>query len=204
MSPVATLVERKTRFLMLIGLPRGDHQADAVAHALTTAITTCPVNLQSADLGSGPRDGPASAVHRSDRSAGLFLRSEVAVATRQQREHQRPAAPVPAPTPRLPDTPASLEVEDFHSRADGCAHYAVGSVAAQDVGGQCGLVLAGEPVGEVHPGAALPVLCDFGYLDVAAGAEAVSMTQWAEVVRAAETVTLAEVSARADFPALVG
>ena len=31
----------------------------------------------------------ASAVHRPDRSAGLLLRSEIAVAARQQREHQR-------------------------------------------------------------------------------------------------------------------
>lgn len=36
------------------------------------------------------------------------------------------------------------------------------------------------------------------------GAEAVSMTQRAEVVRAAETVTRADVSARADFPAVAG
>ena len=42
MSPVATLVERKTRFLLLVGLPRGDHQADAVADALAAAITTLP------------------------------------------------------------------------------------------------------------------------------------------------------------------
>jgi len=35
MSPVATLVERKTRFLMLVALPGGDHKADAVADALT-------------------------------------------------------------------------------------------------------------------------------------------------------------------------
>ena len=45
MSPVATLVERKTRFLMLVGLPRGDHQADAVADALAAAITTLPQQL---------------------------------------------------------------------------------------------------------------------------------------------------------------
>jgi IS30 family transposase len=42
MSPVATLVERSTRFLMLVALPGGDHKADAVADALTAAIATCP------------------------------------------------------------------------------------------------------------------------------------------------------------------
>ncbi|QWZ10063.1 IS30 family transposase [Nocardioides panacis] len=54
MSPVATLVERKTRFLMLIGLPRGDHRADAVADALAAAITTLPTQLAKSltwDLG---------------------------------------------------------------------------------------------------------------------------------------------------------
>ena len=54
MSPVATLVERKTRFLMLVGLPRGDHQADTVADALAAAITTLPAQLAKSltwDLG---------------------------------------------------------------------------------------------------------------------------------------------------------
>ncbi|WP_426567180.1 IS30 family transposase [Angustibacter sp. McL0619] len=54
MSPVATLVERKTRFLMLVGLPRGDHRADAVADALAAAITTLPAQLAKSltwDLG---------------------------------------------------------------------------------------------------------------------------------------------------------
>jgi IS30 family transposase len=45
MSPVATLVERGSRFLMLVALPRGDHQAEAVADALTAAITTLPKQL---------------------------------------------------------------------------------------------------------------------------------------------------------------
>ncbi len=54
MSPVATLVESKTRFLMLVGLPRGNHQADALADALAAAITTLPSQLAKSltwDLG---------------------------------------------------------------------------------------------------------------------------------------------------------
>jgi IS30 family transposase len=54
MSPVATLVERSTRFLMLVGLPGGNHQADAVADALAAAITTLPGQLAKSltwDLG---------------------------------------------------------------------------------------------------------------------------------------------------------
>jgi transposase, IS30 family len=45
MSPIATLVERSTRFLILVRLPRGNHQADVVADALAAAITTLPKQL---------------------------------------------------------------------------------------------------------------------------------------------------------------
>ena len=45
MSPVATLVERATRFVMLVELPGGQHQADVVADALAAKITTLPAAL---------------------------------------------------------------------------------------------------------------------------------------------------------------
>lgn len=45
MSPVATLVERSTRFLMLVALPDGNHKADAVADALARAVITLPTQL---------------------------------------------------------------------------------------------------------------------------------------------------------------
>lgn len=45
MSPLATLMERSTRYLMLVALPRGDRQADAVADALGAAITRLPKQL---------------------------------------------------------------------------------------------------------------------------------------------------------------
>jgi len=44
MSPVATLVERSTRFVMLVALPNG-HKADLVADALAAKITTLPAAL---------------------------------------------------------------------------------------------------------------------------------------------------------------
>jgi IS30 family transposase len=44
MSPVATLVERSTRFLMLVALPEG-HRAELVADALAAKITTLPAAL---------------------------------------------------------------------------------------------------------------------------------------------------------------
>jgi IS30 family transposase len=44
MSPMATLVERSTRFVMLVALPQG-HKADLVADALAAKITTLPAAL---------------------------------------------------------------------------------------------------------------------------------------------------------------
>jgi IS30 family transposase len=44
MTPVATLVERSTRFLMLVALPHG-HRAELVADALAAKITTLPAAL---------------------------------------------------------------------------------------------------------------------------------------------------------------
>jgi IS30 family transposase len=44
-STVATLVERKSRFVMLVGLP-GGHTADVVADALADAITSLPSQLR--------------------------------------------------------------------------------------------------------------------------------------------------------------
>jgi transposase InsO family protein len=44
-STVATLVERKSRFVMLVGLP-GGHTADVVADALADAITGLPSQLR--------------------------------------------------------------------------------------------------------------------------------------------------------------
>jgi len=44
MSPVATLVERSTRFVMLVALPDG-HKADLVADALAAKIATFPEAL---------------------------------------------------------------------------------------------------------------------------------------------------------------
>jgi IS30 family transposase len=45
MRAIATLVERKTRFVMLIGLPNG-HAADVVADALATKIVELPEQLR--------------------------------------------------------------------------------------------------------------------------------------------------------------
>ena len=64
MSPVATLVERSTRYLMLVALPGGDHKADAVADALAAAVTTLPTQLaRSLTWDQGHEMAAAPAVH---------------------------------------------------------------------------------------------------------------------------------------------
>src|SRR5262249_6303825 len=55
-----------------------------------------------ADLGPGPRDGPTRSLQCRDRDDRLLLRSEIAVAARQQRKHQWAAAPVPATPAEFP------------------------------------------------------------------------------------------------------
>ena len=103
MSPVATLVERSTRFVMLVALPDG-HKADLVADALAAKITTLPAALTRTLTWD---QGHEMAEHvRFTEATGIevyFCDPKSPVAARQQREHQRPAAPVPAPHPRLPD-----------------------------------------------------------------------------------------------------
>ena len=103
MSPVATLVERSTRFVMLVALP-GGHKADLVADALAAKITTLPAALTRTLTWD---QGHEMAEHvRFTEATGVevyFCDPKSPVAARQQREHQRTAAPVPAPHPRLPD-----------------------------------------------------------------------------------------------------
>ena len=93
-STVATLVERKSRFVMLVGLP-GGHTAGVVADALADAITSLPSPAAPVHhLGPGQGDGRTRPLQRGDGGAGLLLRSPQPLAAWQQREHQRAAAPV--------------------------------------------------------------------------------------------------------------
>ena len=110
-SAVGTLVERTSRFTMLLHLPRMDghgdqprahngpalagHGAEAVRDAIASSIATlarpaAPV----ADLGPRRGDGPARAAADRDWPGDLLLRPAQPLAARHQREHQRPAAPV--------------------------------------------------------------------------------------------------------------
>ena len=75
---IATLVERHSRFTMLVKLPRKD--TTTVVATLAKHIRKLPEELRRS--------------HGSHQRAGLLLRSTQSLAARQQREHQRPAATV--------------------------------------------------------------------------------------------------------------
>ena len=87
-SAIGTLVERSTRFVLLLHLP-GNHTADTVATAMIDAMRELPEHLRRSitwDRGSEMahwRRHPPTA-----RRAGLLLQPAFAVATRQQRKHQ--------------------------------------------------------------------------------------------------------------------
>ena len=110
-SAIGTVVERSSRYTLLVHLPRlegygtiapvkngpalGGYGAIAMKDALTTTMTTMPAELLAvADL--GPRQGAVRArpVQGRHRHRRLLRRPALALAARHEREHQRPAAPV--------------------------------------------------------------------------------------------------------------
>ena len=110
-SAIGTLVERTTRFTMLLHLPRMEgygvesrvkngpalagHGAAAVRDAVAATITTLPEQLRrTLTMGPRQRDGPARRADDRHRCPGLLRRPAQPLATRHQREHQRLAATV--------------------------------------------------------------------------------------------------------------
>ncbi len=109
-TAIGTLVERSTRFTMLLHLPPMPGQggprvkngpplagrgAEAVRDAITAQIVTLPEQTASlAHLGSRIRDDTTRTAHHRQRPVGVFLRPSEPVAARNEREHQRPAPPV--------------------------------------------------------------------------------------------------------------
>ena len=91
-SAIGTLVERTTRFLILLAFPDGVATTDAVRQAITDAFEAAGGAQTDADLGSRQRACLPPADHRRDRHERVLLRRALAVAARQQREHERAAA----------------------------------------------------------------------------------------------------------------
>ena len=110
-SAIGTLVERTTRFTMLIHLPREEgyrpqahakngpalagYGAVTMKDALAATMTTLPEQLRrSLTWDRGKELSAARSVQGRDRHPGLLRRPAQSVAARQQREHQRAAAPI--------------------------------------------------------------------------------------------------------------
>jgi IS30 family transposase len=93
-SAIGTLVERATRYVMLVHLPVG-RTAEAVRDQLVATMNTLPAHLRgSPDRGSRRGDGRSPVLQHGHRHARLLLRPGQSLAAGQQREHQRAAAPV--------------------------------------------------------------------------------------------------------------
>ena len=88
-SAIGTLVERTTRFLVLLPFSDGIATTDGVRRAHERAGKPAAAAAAHADLGSrqGARDAPAD--HGVDRHRRVLLRRAFAVAARKQREHER-------------------------------------------------------------------------------------------------------------------
>ena len=110
-SAIGTLVERTTRFTMLLHLPRmhgygieprvkngpalAGYGAEAIRDAISSTITTLPDQLRRSLTWDRGKEIAQHAQLRIDTGvAGLLRRPQQPLAARHQREHQRAAAPV--------------------------------------------------------------------------------------------------------------
>ncbi len=110
-SAIGTLVERTTRFTMLLhlppmegygttervknGPPLAGHGAEAVRDAIAAKITTLPEHLRtSLTWDQGAEMAQHAQLRIATGVADLLLRPAQPLAARHQREHQRTAAPV--------------------------------------------------------------------------------------------------------------
>ena len=93
-SQIATLVERTSRYVMLIRIPY-DRTTQRVAALLAQKMETLPDFLRnSVTWDQGKEMAGARELHDEDRNRRLFLRSTRTLATRHQRKHQWPPAPI--------------------------------------------------------------------------------------------------------------
>ena len=95
-SAVATLVDRATRYAMVVALPDGN-KADAVARALIDHMGRLPAHLRrSLTWDRGSEMAQHSVITDGAGTAGVLLRPAPPMAARHQREHEPTAAPIPA------------------------------------------------------------------------------------------------------------
>jgi hypothetical protein len=71
-SAIGTLVERTTRYVVLLHLPNG-HGPDYVRKALVSSITLTSAPVPLAYLGPGHRDVPPQRLHCRHQRPGLLL-----------------------------------------------------------------------------------------------------------------------------------
>ena len=112
-SAIGTLVDRASRFTILLHLPGPRHTTETVTDSLIAALEPLPASCAARCLGPGQRDGPARPCHACPRNAGVLLRPALAMAAPDERKYKRAAPPVlpqghrpdsarPAPTPASP------------------------------------------------------------------------------------------------------
>ena len=122
-SAIGTLVERTSRFVMLLHLPPDQdraaprikngppvsgHGAEQVRDAIAAAIVTLPEQLRrSLTWDQGAEMAQHAELRIDTGSAGLLLRPAEPLAARHQREHQRPLASV-LPEGHRPRAPQRL------------------------------------------------------------------------------------------------
>ncbi len=92
-SALGTLVERTTRFTLLVPLKAKD--AVTVRRAFAREVRTLPAQLRrSLTYDQGPGNARASALHEADEDARLLCPSPMSLGAGDEREHQRVVAPV--------------------------------------------------------------------------------------------------------------
>ncbi len=129
-SGIGTLVERTTRFLILLAFPDGIATTEGVRHAITSALESVPQPLRRTLTWD---QGKELAMHQQITAVtgtACLLRRSLALAAWQQREHERAAARLlpEGHRPRLPRAPWNLVA---------AAHWMCSGV--RECSGRCGL-----------------------------------------------------------------
>ena len=110
MTAIGTLVERHSRYVMLLKLPNG-HGAEAVRKAMTKRILTLPAQLRRSITWDQGKEMAEHVQFTVDTGVQVyFLRPQEPLAAREQREHQRPASSV------LAEVRRSLSVHPARTR----------------------------------------------------------------------------------------